>query len=215
MNVQSKKDGRNIKTAYTWDDNHNMTAVTRDADGIAATTAFQYDALTGKVSRITDPLNRITDMVYDTSGNLLERQAPIGISKYTYDDSGLLIRTEDPDGVVTVREYDGNGYLTRVVIPDTDPLIETVMTYDNRGNLLTRTDPNGNQTTYAYDALDRLTHVTNALSRQTQFEYDANGNLTRTIDPSGTYTDFTYDDKDRVSLYLHDLRRDRHPCDRA
>jgi len=204
INVTGKENARGIETAYTYDDRGNLLSVTRDsgAGGSNLTTLYEYDTRFDKVTKITPPLGEgyETTFIYDDNGNLTERHSPTGTNYFLYDSNGNLTQTTDPDGYISAMEYNPNGYLTRVYVPGTDPVIETTYTHDERGNILTKTDPNGNITTYHYDGLDRLQWVEDATPKhnRTSFEYDANGNLILIRDPKLNETKFEYDQHNQL-----------------
>ena len=201
INVTGRTNSRGVKTNYTYDDRGNVLSVVRDAvdGGLQITAGYQYDSRFDKVTKVTDPRNNITDLVYDENGNLIQHQAPGGTSYYEYDEYGNITRVTDADGYITAMEYDMNGYLTRVYIPDTQPVVETVFVPDQRGNILSRTDPNGNTIHYEYDPLDRLKKVRDPFENDTSFEYDQNGNVICIVDPKENETRFEYDDFNRLS----------------
>lgn len=200
INVTNTTNGRDVETAYSYDSLHNVTQVIQDAGegGLKLTTDYAYDSVTGKVNQITDPLNNISTMDYDSSGNLLSHSRPIGQIVNTYYTNGLLETSTDADGVQTDFVYDNNGYLSKVTIHNSDPIIETIFTYDDRGNRTSITDPNGITTNFGYDSLDRLTSTTGALGNLVQFDYDNNSNLIQITDAKSTVTKFEYDAFNRL-----------------
>jgi RHS repeat-associated protein len=205
VDMTSKVNGLSVQTDYTYYSDHSVASVTRDATGLALTTSYTYDPVTGKVAQVTDPQTNTTSYIYDAQGNLLEQHTPIGTTLYEYDIFGNVTKVTDPDGYVTAREYDTNGYMTREYIPGTEPVIETLYTYDNRGNLLTKTDPEGHTTTYVYDLLNQLISVTDPLNKVSTFEYDANGNMTLMTDALSRQTKFDYDLYDRLVTKTEDF----------
>ena len=65
------------------------------------------------------------------------------------------------------------------------------------------TDERGNVTTYEYDPAcgcsDRVTKITDALSRVTQHQFDAAGRATSFIDANNRQTTFTYEARHRMT----------------
>ncbi|MDR2439761.1 MAG: hypothetical protein LBE12_10390, partial [Planctomycetaceae bacterium] len=106
--------------------------------------------------------------------NIIETIQPDGTTiKAGYNDKGQKISETNQLGQTRYFEYDDNGQLIRVTLPEVNgqlPVYE--YTYDAQGNQLTIKDPNGNVT---------------------KFTYDENGNqLTRTL-PDGSTEYFEYD----------------------
>lgn len=83
---------------------------------------------------------------------------------YTYDVSGRVIETVDPEGRVTAFDYDSRNRLTLVTHYDNSTTSYTYgVNLTNDANLLvSMTDRNGNVTTYGYDDHGRRTSVTEA-----------------------------------------------------
>ncbi|HEX2829885.1 MAG TPA: hypothetical protein VHP37_26290, partial [Burkholderiales bacterium] len=177
-------------------------------DTFAATTAVEQvttiarDPTTGRVTSVTDPLLRQTDISYDSLGNVtqvkrLANTATPVIASATYDPvfSNPLTNT-DPNGNVTNYTYDVRGNLTEV----RDALDHTTtLTYDTAGRLSTvKNALNVTVATIGYTGTD-LTSFTDALSRTTTLNYDSRGRLTGIRDPMGRVTTATYDVLDRLS----------------
>lgn len=169
------------------------------------TTRYEYDAQ-GNLTRITDPLGRITDQGYDALHRLRQQTQPAPaanvprpVLRYTYDGLDQLTAVTDPRNLVTAYTVDGLGNQTRQVSPDTGT---TQHTYDAAGNLLTRTDAKGQTTRYTYDVLNRITQIEYADGQQVTYGYDQGehgiGRLTSMTDTSGT-TAYAYDAIGRLS----------------
>ncbi len=121
-----------------------QTAIT-DANGNS--TVYQYDATSGAITRITDPLGQSINQTWYTATNS---------SNGAYQNS--LQSVTDKRGLVTTYEYDLNGNITKTVITGNltgGPGIETVTTsatYNNILNLpVTVTDASGVTTAFTYD----------------------------------------------------------------
>ena len=81
---------------------------------------------------------------------------------------GQRIAQTDPDGHITVFEYDCIGQLTK------------------------STDPDGHETQYRYDMLGRMFHRHHPDAGDDSYEYDPAGNLTRHTNAAGEYLDYVY-----------------------
>lgn len=158
-------------------------------------TRYQHDAQ-GNLTRITDPLGRVTDQSYDALNRLTRQLQPAPAPSaarpaidYAYDGLDQLTTVTDPRRLATAYTTDGLGDRTVLSSPDTGAAGST---YDEAGNLLTHTDARGKTTSYAYDLLNRVTRIAYADGSATGFEYDgggagapnAIGRLTRIADES-------------------------------
>ncbi|MNS03136.1 putative deoxyribonuclease RhsC [compost metagenome] len=167
-----------------------------------STYQYEYDA-GGNLTKITDPLSRVTNQSYDALYRLTQQQQAIpatGVARpvigYTYDGLDQLKTVTDPRSLVTTYTMDGLGNRNTLASPDTG---SSNASYDAAGNLKTRTDARGKVTTFTYDALNRVTQATYGSGTPTVFQYDgggtpapnAIGRLTRMTDESGQ-TDYTY-----------------------
>ena len=88
-----------------------------------------------------------------------------------YDPHGRVLRTTDPNGLVTTMAYTPRGWLTR---RDVGGEI-TRFDYDNVGQLIKLTRPDGSHVGFEYDAAHRLTAIV---------QQDG-ARLTYTLDPAG------------------------------
>jgi RHS repeat-associated protein len=127
-----------------------------------------------------------------------------GVTHYSYDAAGNLVRTEMPNGTIETRHYDD---LSRLVfLENTGPGGSTISSYQyTLGPTGLRTvvkEDTGRTVTYTYDGDYRLTGESivdsTASNRNITYAYDAVGNrLSRTDSVEGTTT-YTYDANDRM-----------------
>lgn len=154
--------GNVLKTSDRF--NQSQTVTARDAwfrtlsttDPGGALTSFQYDVF-GNTTKVTDPLNNVTDYTYNKLNQLVTAtQVGYGSRSYLYDAMGVLRRQTDRNGRTTNWGYD-----TR------DRVINETWTGVGGG------------ISYAYDAADRLTSITDtrAFGPDYTFTYDARGQL--------------------------------------
>ena len=164
------KDKKNLKTVF--DANGRLKEITDQNDN---TISFTYT--NNKVSKITDPSGRESNLVYNAESKLasITDFANRTIS-YSYT-NGLLTRVTDARNNSSAFIYDASRRLTEV------------------------TDPRGNKMRYEYDALGRVAKITDAKElenldlstrKTTRFAYD-----------STTQTSVT-DAKDAVIRYTFD-----------
>ncbi len=164
-------------TAYSYDNQGNVTAIDGPLAGTVDVTTNAYDAL-NRLTRVTDP--------------------NAGQVNYGYNGLDQLTSVTDPRSLVTSYSYDGLNNLNQQQSPDTGA---TTNTYNAAGNLLTQTDAKGQTTAYTYDALNRVTSITyqGGVTHGYQYDQGANGlgRLTQITEPNST-TQYAYDPKGRL-----------------
>jgi len=126
------KDALNNITSFTWDGSYNQLTV-------------------------TDPLNRTTEYLYDSYGNRLQSITHTGTrnvtSSSTYSTNsthisnnltGLLVKTVDPVGKISLSEYDANGNLVSIktqkpsgALTEENTFISVVNMYNTNGQITT------------------------------------------------------------------------------
>lgn len=167
-------------------------------------TDFAYDALSN-VTRVTDAAAKVTDLLHDDRGNLVETLSPdTGRTRFLYDAAGNFVTKIEnapapgsAGGRVTTYSYDGLDRLTGIDLPN-DP--DWIFTYDTdetrnqKGRLASVT--NGIVTTqleYTQRGdvgIERT--IVDGLSYAVQYQYDAAGNRTQVQGPSGSRVDTSF-----------------------
>ncbi len=166
---------------------------------------YQYDAA-GNRTKITDPLNRVTDNTFDALNRLKQQLQPAPVPggtrplvKYGYDGLDQLISVTDPRNLVTSYTVNGLGNQTALASPDTG---SSAKTYDEAGNVQTSMDAKGQTTGYKYDVLNRITRITYADGKITNYTYDQGtyglGRLTQVTD-ANTTIGYVYNQKGRLA----------------
>ena len=170
-------------------------------NALGATTAYQYDSMNRKIA-VAEPLpdaNTNPAAPQEVEGQFVGGGGPT--TTWTYDLSGNVVSTTDPNGNTTWTQY--NGWNLPVAVTDAlgayegDPQHTTTTTYDALGNVLTVTDQLGRTTEYVYDNLGRKVEAiapdpttgqastTDSACPTTYYGYDANGNVKYTTTPMG------------------------------
>ena len=162
---------------YTSDNQSNVLTAT---DALNHTTTFNsYDGL-NRLTKLTDPLN--------------------GVTQYGYNSQNAITSVTDPRTLVTSYTRDGLGNLTNLQSPDTGG---TANTFDAAGNVLSRTDARGAVSNYTYDALNRVLTISypGSSSLNVAFTYDqgtnGKGHLTGVTDSTGS-SSYSYDPHGRL-----------------
>lgn len=157
--VLSATDPRESVTAYSYDSQSNLTAITNAAGHVTALS--NYDA-NGRVGRLVDPNGLITDLTYHPRGWLTSRTAGGETTRYDYDNAGQLKQVTLPDGTHISYTYDDAHRLTGITDSAGNSIAYTLDAMGNRTREEVK-DPGGalaRQTTRVYDALNRVRQIT-------------------------------------------------------
>jgi RHS repeat-associated protein len=132
--------------------------------------------------------------------------AEFRISRYGYDEAGLLRWQSLPDGSAAVYEYDVEGRLTErftapppadlSVMPHVAPehrVGRERWSYDAAGNERRFIDPTGAVTIRDWDGCGRCLRITAPSRQETRFIYDRDGNLVKQETDAGHENHITYD----------------------
>ena len=185
--ILSHTDEEGIKTEFTYDNNGNLTSVTRDGTSVAS---YGYDK-NGQV--VTTVLaNGLTETcTYDGNGNCIEKtDGKDRTLLFAYDEEGRLVKEATASGAEYGYVYDKAGNLTAQTYPDGS---RDGYTYDKNGNVRTWTDGEGNTTAYAYDAMGNLITETLPDGTKHRYAYDLLGRLISSADGRGYVTAYGYD----------------------
>lgn len=159
---------------------------------------YTYDA-NGNLKTITDSLNRVTTLTYDSLDRVIQSKDPLNTlaTFYSYDAGDQLTQVTDPRGKVTSFVFDGFGQLWRQISPDTGTV---TFAYNSNGQRTQMTRNDGSVTGYSYDAIGRLASVT-AVSQSITYTYDTctngKGRLCATTAP-GSAISLTYEPDGRL-----------------
>nr|WP_207683521.1 toxin TcdB middle/N-terminal domain-containing protein [Desulfonema magnum] len=192
-------DENNHAASYRFDAQQRLLNVTENNRGESYITRYEYKS-TGELVQITDHLNNVTSIEYDSLGRKTYMNDPdMGQWRYEYDKVGNLILQTDARGITTQIKYDLLNRKTLVDYPnDTDihytydlDVIGTLSQvldsaglvryqYDHRLRK-TQEDRSVDEytwtTQWAYDASDRITTQTYPNEEAVAFHYNSQGNL--------------------------------------
>ncbi|MCH2131369.1 MAG: DUF6531 domain-containing protein [Pirellulaceae bacterium] len=199
-------------TTYTYAADNFAAPVTRQTDQLLEEFTYNADKLLVSYAQTDVQIGspnlgdrRQWDYTYSTLSSGLQVLTQVDgpgllsngvadITTYTYDASGRLLTTTDPNGLVTeVLTYGDLGLPT--LVRDASRL-DWVFTYDEVGRVLTSTlqpDKNAETTTFSYDDIGQLISVTDPMGRVWGYAYDAARRLTQVTSPSGETMTYTYD----------------------
>jgi RHS repeat-associated protein len=147
----------------------------------------------GKISKITDTVNRDYIITYNGQGLIDNIKDPQDrVVTYKYNTQGRLIQVIDPSGSIMRYSYDAEGYINS--IEDHYQKIIEKLTYNHavgvdQDKVVQATDANGNNNSYAYDATNRKTTIKDQNGRTWTYWFDAD-----------MYTIKVQDAEDKISL---------------
>jgi RHS repeat-associated protein len=160
--------------------------------GDLAVWTYTYDAVTTRVTSVTDPTGNASSFTYDSNGNVLTITDPLSrTTTATYNSMNLPLTVTDPMGVTATLTYDTNGNLLTSSTPWTagPPAAAQVTTYhyddvNHPGDITSITDALGKTWTYTYDAAGLVTSATDPLGNETAACFDSRSFATAAIRPS-------------------------------
>ena len=181
----------------TQDANGNTTTYTangwQDSLGNAETYVYNSNHL---VSQITDPEGRVTNLTYNTAGDLANVSNAAGTTSFTYITgqaavvNNALATVTFTDGTEEFFQYDSLGRLMKTNFASgADPLTYTY----NQVGVITITDFSGHQTVVSPNDQGGISRVEAPLGQLISAIFDANGNSTQITDPANGSVTATYD----------------------
>jgi RHS repeat-associated protein len=184
-----------------------VTAATPTAPATTRTTRITYTPQ-GKPRTVTDPRGKVTTLEYYPLVYDLESITdPLDhVTRFTYDFLGRREGVKDALDHITTTKYDERGRVTKVIDPHGK---ETNFIHEFGqwpGRRLTKvTDALTRTTQYSYDLYGRLEKVTDARQGATRYGYDAMSNLTSLTDANDHVTTFKYDVSSRLNKVIYPL----------
>ena len=164
----------------------------------------------GQPTQIADSNGLVTEFAYDTRTRLLSRTVQGEVTRYQYNNNGQLARVTMPDSSYVDYLYDAAQRLYRIQ----DGLGNYVQyTLDNAGNrtredAYDKTGALARSRTRLYDDLSRVIQDIGGASpatQVTQYAYDASGNKYAESDPNGIATYYNYDGLERLTQITNAL----------
>ncbi len=165
---------------------------------------FEYDA-GGNLTALVDPLGNRTSVERDGLGGVLSITSPAGVRRvFARDAAGRVTASyiADGDNKLGLTEYtfNGTGKLIRMNAGWSMP---RQFSYDGQGNLVAVTNPDGSLVRFDVDDLGRRIAAHNSGEEKsseavTRYVWNKNNNLVRLIDANNNATAFGYDPQDRL-----------------
>jgi len=153
-----------------------------------------------EIRAVDGSLVTLQEQAYDEQNRLIEARSPHSevedsVTLFAYDGEGNQTGIIDPNGRISVREYDAIDRLVRELSPAGD-LIE--FDYDARSQLNRVSAPNNATTTFEFDLLSRQTAEHSPDRGTITQEYDPTDNLSASTDARGIRREMTYDELNRL-----------------
>ncbi|MFM0076942.1 DUF6531 domain-containing protein [Paraburkholderia sediminicola] len=195
-----------LKTGFirtlTYDGSGLLTTITQHAAGTDAnndiTLRLDYDDK-NRLSRLNDPLGRMTQYGYDANGNLVSVTWPDGYARlYVYDDTrfknALTGEIDEAGNRVATWSYDAQGRAVGVSHPNATQNVQ--FAYNTGSTVITGSKGATTLSMSSVGGLLRPTGTTSAAGNSSS-TWDASGNLLKDVDASGGTTEYNYDDTGR------------------
>ncbi|MFS0704279.1 RHS repeat-associated core domain-containing protein [Cellulomonas sp. 179-A 9B4 NHS] len=224
-------DGRTV--GYEYADTAGAARLVAVVAPDGARTSYTYDAATGLLNGITDPLGKttarttydpesrrvveqedatgaVTTFAWDAASQTATITDPLGRVRHDVYQDNVLISQVDGDGA-DISTYYGQNNQPVAVQTTGESLIENQ--YDERGNLTERTEragPGGEvlrRESWSYDAANRITTHTDPAGGVTRYVYDAHGQTLAETDPTGATVGYTYTALGQVATVTDPLGR--------
>jgi RHS repeat-associated protein len=186
------------KNANTLSLTYSNSALAIIADASGRQIFFQSDT-SGLITRLTDPLGRAIQFIYDGQTNLVAViDANNGTNRYSYDTNHQMTAAFDArDTKYMENTYDD---LQRVVSYQTDAYTNgTSFLYDFINNVTIVTNALGKTSIHRHDDRLLITNIVDEAGNQQVFGYDINRNRTFIRDKNGNPTLYAYDTRGNVT----------------
>lgn len=201
-NLIKEVDAKGNVTEYKYDGNGNVTETINSEGTVSKNT---YDSMNRTLTienHRVDRINhvdewQITRYMYNNAGLVAKEINPQGKEKsYEYDENGNLTCEISEDGKKTIFEYSPLNLVTKISYSDGK---EVNYEYDGTGALTEMTDWNGT-IDIEVDAVDRIRSVTDHNDRKVEYRYDGAGNLSNQIYPDGREVSYQYDRRNNLTI---------------
>lgn len=177
--------GRTVKYVYANTKNPNQPTKITD-QSLNRSINLEYNAGSGRLSKITDATGAATVLAYNSAGKLTAvtdaRQAK---TSYEYDASKRVSKITYATGTPVQSIYTP-AYVNATTTTLTDPNNKVATyTYNGSRQVTSVKDPNGNNAAGTFDGHDNRTASTDGLGNTTTAQYNTNNSLTKVTSPAG------------------------------
>ncbi|MCI9126489.1 MAG: RHS repeat protein, partial [Eubacterium sp.] len=204
-----REESNGIRTDYTYDKQGNVfTTYTRGVGSTNPATPKLVVTVYDKHGRLTDT---IQNPVYRNGAFTVDATYSI-VTSNKYDENGNLTEETDGKGNKTTYEYNEEGDLTKVSLPDgSGSANDTLYAYDIQnkdasGNIISTTDKTtnalGNISETVKNGAGQVLSVEDKNGTdgiKTSYEYDASGNKIKETFSNGSYVTYEYNKKNLLT----------------
>jgi len=189
-----------LRTEIEYDENGYVTRkVEAVGTSLEREEIFEYEPQFSNLIRSVDAGGFETLMEYDESGNMIRMEDPLGGEELsTYNAQGLVTSIDAENTPIEQRTTMGYDSLNRKIIETAADSGTTAYAYNGNDDVTSVTDPTGIVETRSYDTRDRLETINDPATGATIMAYDEDSNITRMTDALGETTEFEYDEVDRL-----------------
>lgn len=172
-------------TGYTYDDRGNLTGL-HQADGTVTT--FMYDEEDRLILTKT-PAGKSSIRTYKDGKLHATSNADGSVTKFDYNDLGLIDKIKESRANKTLLEYDTDHNLTRMLLSNGGI---SSWDYDAWGNCVKTSNSEKYQQHFSYDELNRVSRVKLADNNTINLAYNAYDEVVETIDSKKRQVSFEY-----------------------
>jgi RHS repeat-associated protein len=194
-NITTVTDQFNVESTYEYDDDTKKNLEHLVSPAVVA--YYDYNDVNNPTlpTSVTDGNNNITNITYDTRGNITDVYKPGGVvHHYEYNALNDLTEYEDPLHHHIYYGYN-DGNLTSVQTPRGT----TNLQYGTYGKVTSVTSPVGQTTSYGYDGFDNILSISRPLGLNTNYTYDNVSRVTAVSNPASQVTSYQYYANDKIS----------------
>lgn len=183
---------REFSKIYGWDD---VLWSIIDADD--KETLFDYTDR-NQLDFIVTPSGRATELFYDDRGYLQRYDPPTfeRAQEYEYNAEGRLTRVTLPDGDAddVLYDYDEMGNVATISLqaPGSDPVVRIERTYDKQNRQISNTDAEEATIEHVYGNDGLLSKIIYPGGQEVSYTYDERGRLESIADWEGRLTEYTW-----------------------
>lgn len=184
-----------VITTFSYDNYNRVTSKSNGANSVQ----YTYDVIGNnyKITQTHSPTGRVTYIINDASGKLIESNDYEGTLTYQYYSSGKLKKTLLDGQKVSEYTYDPYGNQATIFDPNSGT---THFKNNALGQVIKQTDNMGNSYNIIYDEFGRI-FTSQGPDGVTVYTYVTSGNglgQVKTITTNGSVTSFTYDNFNRM-----------------
>lgn len=166
-------------------------------------TVTLYDKNGKLTDTIHNPIYRNGHFTVDANNSIVESN--------TYDNAGNLIQEKDSKGNITTYEYNEEGKVTKVSLPDSSAngnetlYAYNIQNFENNQLVSTKdttTNARGYVSTTTYNGAGQVMSVADEAGSwtiKTSYDYDASGNKSRETHQNGGYITYNYNAKNQLT----------------